>query len=346
MRLKTLATFCKSLATMLHAGVALLKALETLARKTGDATCRARIAEVREAVQAGTEISQALRDSRGYFPELMIDMVQVGEHSGALPEVLDGLADHYENMLRLRRNFLTAITWPMIQLVAAILVVALLIFILGIIGETQRGPAVDPLGWGLTGASGAIRWLLMTFGSMAMIGAAYHVGANVFRQKRAIDSLIMKIPVVGNCLRSFAVARFSWAFAMSQQTGMSITRSLDLSFRVTGNGAFIGASPEVCQAVQAGDELATALAASRLFPEEFLQIVEVAEASGTVPEALKRLSPQLEDQARRALATLAAALSWLIWLAVAILIIFIIISIFMRVYIGPLNEQLRQLEKI
>src|SRR5262245_41218962 len=108
---------------MLHAGVPLLKALDTLSKKTGDARCRSNVAQVREAVQQGTDIAAALRDRGKYFPELMVDMVAVGEQTGSLPEVLDGLADHYENLLRLRRTFVGLITLPVIQLMAAIFIV-------------------------------------------------------------------------------------------------------------------------------------------------------------------------------------------------------------------------------
>src|SRR5260221_11851781 len=82
--LKTLAILCKSLATMLHSGVALLKVLEIASRKTGNAGCRRKIVAVREEVQQGTDIAQALREQGGYFPELMIDMVAVGDNTGTL----------------------------------------------------------------------------------------------------------------------------------------------------------------------------------------------------------------------------------------------------------------------
>jgi hypothetical protein len=126
--LKTLAVLCKSLATMLHSGVALLKTLEIASRKTGNARCRQKLASVRSEVQQGTDIAQALREQDGYFPELVTDMVSVGEHSGALPEVLDGLAAHYENIVRLRRMLIGMLTLPVLQLIAAIFVVALVIF--------------------------------------------------------------------------------------------------------------------------------------------------------------------------------------------------------------------------
>jgi type IV pilus assembly protein PilC len=324
---------------MLHSGVALLKTLEIASRKTGDSGCRKRIAAVREEVQRGTDIAQALRDQGGYFPELMTDMVAVGEQTGQLPEVLDGLADHYDNVVRLRRMLITMITWPAIQLVAAILIIALVIFVLGIVAGT-RGPGAkqfDILGLGLMGTSGAIKWLAMSFGSIFAVLGGYFLIANVFRRKRFLDGLLMKIPVLGTSMRSFAIARFSWAFALTQQTGMPIARSLELSFRATSNGAFVGASPNVCGLVMNGEELSMALDESGLFPDEYLSLVQVAEASGTVPETLERLSPQFEDQARRSLAALAVTLAWLVWVVVALFIIFIIFS-FVMTYVRMLER--------
>src|SRR5262249_51641063 len=218
---------------MQPSGRALVKTLEIASRKTGDAGCRRRLVAVREEVQQGTDIAQALREQGRYFPELMIDMVSVGEQTGSLPEVLDGLADHYENVVRLRRMLIAMITWPAIQLVAAILIIALVIYILGILSPpTASGQKpVDILGLGLMGTTGAIKWLTMSFGSIFAILGGYYLVASVFRSKRFLDGLLMKIPVLGGCMRSFAIARFSWAFALTQQTGMPIDRSLELSFR-------------------------------------------------------------------------------------------------------------------
>lgn len=337
--LKTLAVLCKSLATMLHSGVPLLKTLEIASRKTGDSRCRRNIAAVRDEVRQGTDIAAALRQQHGFFPELLIDMVSVGEQAGALPEVLDGLASHYENIVRLRRMLIGMISWPAIQLVAAILIIGFVILVLGWIAPEPRAgePPHDILGLGLMGTSGAVKWFAMSFGSIFTILGGYYLFGTVFRTKRFLDGLLMKIPVVGGCMKSFAIARFSWVFALTQQTGMPIQHSLDLSFRATGNGAFVGASPQVCNAVLNGDELSTALDESRLFPEEYLSLVQVAETSGTVPETLQRLSPQFEEQARRSLVVLAVAVSWLVWVAVAGLIIFIVFSFFLQ-YVKTIND--------
>jgi type IV pilus assembly protein PilC len=120
---------------------------------------------------------------------------------------------------------------------------------------------------------------------------------------------------------------------------MSIEPSLSASFKATANGAFLKASPHVWAAVREGETLHEALTQTRLFPVDFLHIVDVAETSGTVPETLDRLSPDFEAQARRALQALASAVAWLVWCLVAAFIIFLIFR-FMFFYLGLINSAL------
>ncbi len=121
---------------------------------------------------------------------------------------------------------------------------------------------------------------------------------------------------------------------------MPIGPSLEASLKATGNGAFAAAAPNLISDVMAGDELGMALDHTGLFTDEFIHIVQVAETSGTVPEELHRLSPELEEQARRSMRKMAATASVGIWMIVAGLIIFLIVRLFMS-YIGAINEAAR-----
>ncbi len=155
-------------------------------------------------------------------------------------------------------------------------------------------------------------------------------------------SILMRLPVIGACLEAFAVARFSWAFALTQEAGMPIDRSLDSSLRATANGAFVAAIPGVVQSIENGESLTDSLATAQLFSTDFLQMVHVGETTGTVPETLARLSPQFEEQARRSLRALAAAAGWGVWCLVAVFIIFLIFRIVLS-YTGMLDEAMRQI---
>ncbi|MFQ5732878.1 MAG: type II secretion system F family protein, partial [Planctomycetaceae bacterium] len=134
-RTKSLAVVCRSLSNMLESGIAIQKAFTLAADKTGDARCSEAMRKVAKAVGQGDEVSEAMRGQGQTFPDLMIEMVNVAEQTGTLPEILKGLADHYENTVRMRRNFVAQITWPVVQFTAAVFVIAFLIWILGVLGS-------------------------------------------------------------------------------------------------------------------------------------------------------------------------------------------------------------------
>jgi type II secretory pathway component PulF len=137
----------------------------------------------------------------------------------------------------------------------------------------------------------------------------------------------MLIPVVKDCMRDFALAWFAWVYSLTQQTDLPVTHSLRAALKATDHGVFMDQIPLVCGRIEEGDELSQALRSTGLFPEEFLQTVEFAEVSGTVPEMLERLSPELEARALRSLAALAAALGWVIWMLNVALTLFFIYRI-------------------
>ena len=173
-----------------------------------------------------------------------------------------------------------------------------------------------------------------------MVWAGYQIAVRLFSAQKILDPLYLRVPVLGTCLRSFAIARFSWAYYLTQQSGMAMVRSLTASLKATNNGAFQNATPLICAGIREGENLSVVLEESGLFPEDYMHMVSVAETSGTVPEMLHRLSPQFEDQARRSLRTLTATFSGLVWATVAIFIVFFIFRFFMW-YVGMLNDAVK-----
>ncbi len=335
--ISTLSMVCRSLSAMLGSGVEIRKALKTVSKKTGNARCEQAMRGVLDAVDRGEDLTTGMEEQGDAFPPLMIDMVNVAEQTGALPEVLKSLAKHYENLVRLRKNFFQQIAWPAFQLIMAILVIGLLIYILGWIAETRGGEPMQVVPGGLSGTAGAITWFAVNFGVLFGLFFLFQWTRHSLSGQQFLDSYLLRIPILGHCLRCFAIARFSWAFALTQQSGMSIGPSLERSFHATSNGAFIKAYPPVWQMMQDGQSMEEALRTVNLFPEEYLQMVNSAEVSGTVPEMLDHLSPQFEEDANRSLKTLCGGLAWCVWLVVAMFVIFLIFSVF-SVYLGALTN--------
>jgi type IV pilus assembly protein PilC len=340
--LKQLAIVCRSLGTTLHAGVPVLKAVSLAAGKTSQGSLRRAMVDISDRIKEGSQLSEAMEAQNDLFPDLTVDMVRVAEHTGMLPEVFKSLSEHYESNLRLKREFYGQITWLVIQFFAALLIIAMLIFMMGVFGS---GPnKLDPLGFGLFGVQGAMTWLGGWAILLVSMFIAYKLIASSKAAGAALNRGMMKLPVVGTCMESFAIARFSWAFYLTQEAGMPIDQSLAASLKATANGAFIAATPQIVQDVRNGESLTDSLANSTLFPAEFVQMVHVGENTGTVPETLNRLSPQFEDQARRSLRNLAAAAGWAVWCLVAAFIIFLIFRIVFW-YTGMINDAIRDVNR-
>lgn len=337
---QSLATFSRSMSQMLEAGVEIRKSLKTSARQAGDRRLPESVEVMVRDIAAGSTLTDAIGKQGNRFPPLFRDLVNVGELTGASPDVFAALARYYDSRLKQVRDLRSAIAWPMFQLFAAIMIIAVLILILGLLPSQANGQPLDVLGLGLLGPKGAAIWLAFCFGTMAGIFVLWKQASRNLATQMVLHPLFMSIPVVGGCMKAFAISRFSWCFALAQQAGMSIRPSLQCSLKATANGAFIMAEPRIWEELNSGESLADSLASSRLFPLVFLQFVETAETSGTVPEQLDRLSHFFEDDANRAMQRLTRIFSVAVWLFVAGIVIFFIFRLFLF-YIGTLNDALK-----
>ncbi|AMV18611.1 type II secretion system F family protein [Planctomyces sp. SH-PL14] len=333
--LPQLAIASRSLSTMLEAGIPAFRAFELTAQNSADGRLRRSMTCIVEDLKQGTDVTTAMRNQADVYPELFRNMVEIGDQTGKLPEVLRSLADHYDNSLRLKRDFTSEIMLPIFQFVAAVIIIGGLIWILGMIAELKGGspgtagseePA-DILGWGLQGTPGAIKWFV---GWGILIGGlilSYLLLQKFFPGLRLLHRVLLQVPVIGRCMQSFALARFSWAFHLTQEAGLPVDQSLVSALNATGNAHFQAAAPAMTAGLMRGETITETFHNSGLFPRDYLQMVHVGETTGTVPEILHRLSPQFEDQARRSLKLLATTAASLVWTAVAAFIVIIVFRI-------------------
>jgi type IV pilus assembly protein PilC len=325
---------------MLEAGVDIRKTIRTAGKQSSDHRLPRELEQVSQRIASGRTLAESFGMSAPFFPPLVIDLVNVGEQTGNLPEVFHALARYYDSRIRQLREFRAGIAWPAIQLVAAICIIGLLIFILGLLPAQPNGQPFDVTGIGLYGSTGALTW----FGGWGAIALGAFVVGKLLRNNTSwqimLHPVILGIPVIGHCMRSFAISRFSWCFALTQQAGMSIKPSLECSLKATGNGAFIMAQPLIWEQLAAGESITDAFTASNLFTTEFLQFVATAEETGTVPEQLDRMSHLFEEDAHRAMKRMTAIMSGTVWFLVAGIVIFFIFRIAL-IYVGMLNDAVK-----
>lgn len=334
-----LAGLLRRMGTSYGAGVDLRK-LWSHESEFGSPTHRYYCDRVKQHLDAGGTVAEAVRDCDGYFPPLACEMIAIGETSGKLESVLFELADHYDQLVTLRRSFLMGIAWPAIQLTMAVSIVGLLIWIFGLI-SMQGGETVDPLGFGLVGNSG----LAIYFGLILLLcGMAVFVVVALKQQwfGPVPMQLLMRAPVIGKCIQTNALARVAWTLHLTLEAGVDARRSLRMAIRSSQLAYYIEKESAADRVIERGGEFYEALRETGRFPDEFLQAVSVAEHSGTVADALSALSRELADRAKVSNRVLTVAASFVIWGGVAALIIFLIFRLFFF-YLGMINDALKPL---
>lgn len=336
--LSCLIELCRSLRHYLKAGLHLPKVFKQQAAK-GPLPVRPVADRIAHELERGQSLKKALAQEKAYFPPLLVALASVGEETGMLPEVFADLEKYYNRQRQLRRQFISQIFWPATQLVLAILVVAGLILILGMLPQNQGKTAYDPLGMGLIGPSGALTFLAVVGIVVAIVVGTYLVLRRVLKERAGVDRILLRLPVVGPCIRTLALARFCLALRLTTETGMSITQAIRLSLKATGNNAFEAVSSDLETLLEAGQDLTGVLGSCGLFPEEFLAVMNVAEESGQLSEVLRHQADHYDEEAGRKLSLVTNLASYGVWIFVGILIIFVIFRLFSS-YIGEITKGL------
>ncbi len=318
----------------LSAGLTLRHVFRQQAER-GPPAVRPVAARISAALEQGESLEAAMGPERRHFPPLFLSMAAVGEESGQLPEVFAEMEKYYSLQLKLRRQLISQSMLPVIQIFFAFGVIALLIFVLGIIGQSSgsKPPGI----FGQTGGAGALLFLALSFGSIGALVIAYRVVTRTFQQKPAFDALLLRIPVLGPCAEALALGRFALGLQLTLETGMPIQKAMRLSLQATGNAAFAAHVGAVNQALKAGEDLTVAMARCRLFPEAFINMVAVGEEGGRVPEIMRHQADYYYEESGRRLTTLTKLGSFGIWLIYAI---FMVIAIFRiaSIYLSALGN--------
>jgi type II secretory pathway component PulF len=148
------------------------------------------------------------------------------------------------------------------------------------------------------------------------------------RQKPAFDAFLLRVPALGPCLQALALSRFALALRLTLDSELSVARAVRLSFQATGNAAYAARADAVLSAIKKGDDLTLALGRAQIFPEEFLNMVAVAEEGGRVPEMMEHQARYYQEEASRRLQRLVRAIGGLVWVAYAVYMIAAIFQLY------------------
>lgn len=334
MKLKSLAAFCRRMSIGLRAGVDILKVLET-ETKTGDARHREVLGRVRERITTGHSLAKAMLEEKSYFPPLLIQMVHASELGGRTESMFAYMADYYDQLKATRTFFIGRITWPLIQLGMAIVIIGLVILLQGLLSPNS---GYDASGIGLRGLGGFLLYCEIVFGVLLTIAVvSYGLWKNWFGCHKVLTPLIQRIPVLGAALTTLGLSRLSMTLSILLNAGVDAKRSIKQAFLATGNFYYIGGMERGVDAIGKGASFGDAFEESQVLPEEFIESVRIGELSGTETESLDHLATQYQERAKSALNTIATIASFTIWLGIILLLAFMIIRMALQ-YINLLNE--------
>jgi type II secretory pathway component PulF len=328
--LSALIEHCRALRHQTEAGLSLVRAMRQQGQK-GPRPVRPVAARLAARLEQGDNLGDALESEARYYPPLFLAISRVAEETGQLPEALRELEKYFELQQTLWRNFIQQITWPVIQLILAILVMTLVIYILGLIPENT---AITVLG--LKGETGVQIFLSLVVGVAVLGVGLYWFTREVLQAGGAVDRLLLRIPYLGGCLQALALARFSLAMAILVEAGVKIHDAVRLSLKATSNDAFADRITPVVAMLKGGEPLTDALRAQHVFPSDYLDIVETGEVSGREPAVFHKLAEQNHELAERRMYVLAMMAARLVWLLVAIFIIILIFNLALQ-YLGALE---------
>jgi len=293
-KLKEVAIFSRQFATMINAGLPILRALAILAEQTSNPTLAQALTATRLDVEQGSSLSQAMVKHEKVFNDLYISMVRSGETGGSLDDTLLRLAEMLEREVHLRGKIKSAMTYPVavVGLVSLILA-AMLLFVVPQFKSiyTQLGGVLPLPTRMLLMVSDALKnWWYIVIGMIFLARFLLRRYKKTEHGRQVVDAIKLRIPVFGSLFQKTALSRFASTLAMLLSSGVPILQALDIVIDTVNNSVMGKAVTEVQESVRQGDSIARPLSKSPVFPPMVVQMISVGEETGQVDTMLEKVA--------------------------------------------------------
>jgi type IV pilus assembly protein PilC len=333
---KDLAVASRQMATMISAGLSLLRALTILAEQTENKVLAKAFNSVRGDVETGSSFSDAVARRPETFPPLMINLIRAGEVGGFLEGSLESIAVNYESEVKLNGKIKSAMTYPVIVLIIALIAVAaMLIFIVPVFSAMFKSlNAQLPL---------PTEFLVVLSQGMVYIGPItlvlivafifwWRKYKNTLRVRMFVDPLKLKIPVFGALSKKVAIGRLTRNLAMMMSAGVPILRSLSIVGAVANNWVVETALNKVAESVRQGKSIAEPLQNEPLFPSMVTQMISVGEDSGALEVMLHKVSEFYDQEVEAMTESLTALIEPIMIAVIGVLVGGMIVALYMPIF--------------
>jgi type IV pilus assembly protein PilC len=332
---KILMIFTRQLATLIDAGLPLLRGLMVLEKQERDPVLKATIAKLSDAVQGGSTFSEGLAQHPKIFNKLYINMVKAGEVGGVLELVLIRLAEFQEKAQRVKNKVVAAMFYPIIVLVIAIIIMGfLLVFIVPkfeqIFKDMLNGKPLPALTAWVIAVSRMVKDNFLILGAIvAAVVIAYRLFAATEFGKVTIDKIKLRLPLFGDLVRKSSISRFTRTLGTLVTSGVPILQALNITRETAGNFVVGEAIGKVHDSVKEGESIVQPLEASGIFPPMVISMIDVGEETGQLPEMLLKIAEVYDDEVDNAVAGLTSLLEPIMIVFLAVVVGTIVIALFL-----------------
>lgn len=335
-KLKDIAVMSRQMATMIGAGLSLLRTLTILSEQTENKVLAKVLDQVRADVETGTSLSDAMTKHPKDFPPLMLNLIRAGETGGFLEGSLMSVAANYEAEVKLTGRIKSALTYPVIVLIIAVLAVAgMLIFIVPVFDTmfTQLDATLPLPTQILVILSDSLVWL----GPILIVGTL--VGLALWKKykndepvRKVVDTIKLKLPVFGELMKKVAVARLTRNLATMMGAGVPILKSLAIVGSTSGNWVIENSLTKVQESVRQGNSIAGPLSQESVFPSMVTQMISVGEDSGALETMLHKISDFYDQEVESTTEQLTALIEPLMIAFIGIVVGGMIVALYMPIF--------------
>jgi type IV pilus assembly protein PilC len=328
--------FTRQLTTMIDAGMPLVQILDILASQSDNKTFGAQIREVKESVEAGSTLSDALRKFPKTFDELYVNMVQAGEVGGILDTILGRLSIYMEKMLSLKRKIKGAMIYPAtIITVAVVVTLILLVFVIPVFAELFASfdkalPLPTQIVINISNfVISTLHWIGL---AVVLMVVAIRQTYKTERGRLAIDRLLLRLPILGDLIRKASIARFSRTLGTLVSSGVPILDSLTITARTAGNKVVERAGFMIRESISQGRTMLEPLMQSGVFPPMVCQMIGAGEMTGAIDQMLQKIADFYEDEVDVAVNNLTALMEPLVIVVLGTIIGGLVVSMYLPIF--------------
>lgn len=332
---KELMVFTRQLATLVDAGLPLVRAMQVLERQEKNPGLKKALGEMADSIQSGSTFAEALAQHPKIYNKLYVNMAKAGEIGGVLDQVLLRLAEFMEKAQKIKNKVVGAMVYPLVVLIMAVGILTFLMIVIipkfkEIFSELLDGQALPGLTQVVMNISETMTTRLpLVIGVIIVLVFAFKMAAKTKKGAYLVDAMKLRMPVFGNLIRKTVVGRFTRTLGTLMSSGVPVLQALNIVRDTAGNEVIANAVASIHDAVKEGENMAPPIESSGVFPPMVVSMVQVGEETGELPEMLMKIADSYDDEVDNAVAGLTSVIEPLLIVFLAVIVGTIVIALFL-----------------